>query len=70
MRPQDIVIGESYRLRGSQNYGWSKAIEVLKPKQGLNTHTYSIVKCEHSVNKNDRFGFIKYFRPCDMMKGA
>ncbi len=68
MRIQDIQIGESYRLHTSPTYGWAKAIEKLKPKQGVNVHTYSIVKCEHSVDKNSRFGFIRYYRPCDMEK--
>jgi len=68
MRIQDIQIGESYRLRSSPLYGWAKAIEKLKPKQGVNIHTYSVVKCEHTIYKNDKFGFIKYYRPCDMVK--
>lgn len=67
MRPQDIVIGESYRLRRSPNYGFAKAIEIIPPKTGLNEHTYKIVKCEHSVVINDTFGFIRHFRPCDLI---
>lgn len=68
MRPQDIKIGESYRLRSSPRYSYAKALQVLKPKQGENTNTYAVVKCEHSVDKNDTFGMIRYFRPCDMEK--
>jgi hypothetical protein len=32
MRTQDIKIGEYYRLINSPNYGYAKAIRVLKPK--------------------------------------
>ena len=68
MRIQDIQIGGSYRLRSSPSYGWVRAIEKLKPKHGVNTNTYSIVKCEHSIKKTDIMGFIRYFRPYDMIK--
>ena len=68
MRPQDIKIGVSYRLRNSPNYGYAKAVEILKGKQLPNTHTFAIVKCEHSVQREPQFGLIKYFRPCDLMK--
>lgn len=64
MRAQDIVVNETYRLRSSPNYGYVKAIVVLKPKEdklyknadGLwktekNPKPYIIVKCEHSVSK-------------------
>ena len=26
------------------------------------------VRCEWSTSKNDTFGLIKYFRPCDLIK--
>lgn len=68
MRPQDITIGTFYRLRSSPYYGYVKALEVIPPKTGVNTHGYKIVKCEHSVGKVDTFGFIRYFRPVDMIK--
>ena len=68
VRPNDIVIGESYRFKEHPNYSWAKAIKVLKPKQDENTHSYIIVKCEHSINKNDNFGFIRYFKPMALIK--
>jgi hypothetical protein len=67
MRPQDIIIGTFYRLRSSPNYGYVKALEVIPPKTGVNTHGYKIVKCEHSVCKGNSI-FIRYFRPVDMIK--
>ena len=68
MRPQDIQVGEFYRFKAHPDYSYAKAIEVLRPKKGVNTHTYTIVKCEHLISKNDKFGFIRYFRPCDLMR--
>ncbi len=68
MRIQDIQIGESYRLRQNPSYGWVKAEEKLKPKQGVNTNTYSVVKCMHTINKYENIGFVRYYRPCDMEK--
>lgn len=68
MRTQDIEIGKSYRLRSHPNYSFAKAVKILKPKQEENTNTYIVVKCELTVGKNDSFGFIKYFRPFDLVK--
>jgi hypothetical protein len=68
MRPQDIKIGEHYRFKTDPHYGFAKAIKVLKAKQDENTNTYAVVKCEHTVNKGDKFGFTRYFRPCDLVK--
>ncbi|MCK4422680.1 MAG: hypothetical protein KAV18_01260 [Candidatus Omnitrophica bacterium] len=66
MRPQDIVIGKSYRLKDSPDYGYIKVVELLKPRQGVNKHNYFIVKSEHSVRENDTMGFVRYFRPRDL----
>lgn len=75
MRTQDIKIGESYRLRTNQNYCYAKAIEIIKPKPKRLQITdidkqikCVVVKCEYSQLKNDTFGLIKYFRPCDLVK--
>lgn len=68
MRPQDIVINKHYRLRDSPNYGYVKAIEILKPKTSRNPQTYTVVMCEHTVNKNDLIGFMRIFRPGDLIK--
>jgi len=68
MRPQDIVIGVQYRLRSNPSYSYLKALEVIPPRTGVNKHGYKIVKCEHTVDRNDTVGFIRYFRPVDMVK--
>jgi hypothetical protein len=68
MRPQDIVIGTLYRFRTHPNYSYAKALEVIPAKTGVNTNSYKVVKCEHTVSRNDTFGFIRYFRPCDLVK--
>ncbi len=68
MRSQDIEIGVSYRHRNNPNYSYAKVLEVVPPKTGVNTHGYSICKCEWSVGKNDNFGMIKHFRPVDLIK--
>jgi len=79
MRTQDIVIGETYRHRANPAYGYAKALKIIKPvakyKQkyaGLTeeekTITVVCVKCEWTQSKNDSFGLIKYFRPCDLVK--
>jgi hypothetical protein len=67
MRFQDIKIGETYRLRAHPNYGYIKAIEKLRPGQGANILKYCVIKCEHTVDKNGSFGFVRYFRPIDIL---
>jgi hypothetical protein len=67
MRPQDIKIGEYYRHCNAPSY-YVKVLEILKPKQGVNTKTYTIVRCEFSMRKIDNTGLIKYFRPCDLVR--
>jgi hypothetical protein len=68
MRPQDIEIGVFYRFKAHPGYSYAKAIEVLRPKQGVNTNRYKVVKCEHVISKKDTMGFIRYFRPSDLVK--
>lgn len=80
MRTQDVIIGETYRHREHQRIGYAKAIRIIKPmakyKQkyayDLSEEEKSIkvvcVKCEWTISKNDSFGMIKYFRPCDLVK--
>lgn len=65
-----IVIGEYYRHRENPKYGWAKALRVLRPKEGDNANTYSIVMCEWSVSKGDKFGLIKHFKPSDLVKAV
>jgi len=68
MRTQDIVINTKYRLKSSPNYGYVKALAILKANENENTNNYVVVKCEHTVDCYDTFGFIRYFRLCDIIK--
>lgn len=77
MRVQDIKIGEYYRLAhskvrefGSDYYGWVKVLEVYKANTWNNPHPEkkSCVKCEHTVTKDSTCGFIRYFRPSELVK--
>ncbi len=68
MRAQDIVLGEHYRLKDSPFYGYVKVLKVLKKNEEENNKPYSIVKVEHTVEKNDKVGIIRYFRPPDLIK--
>jgi hypothetical protein len=80
MRTQDIVIGETYRHRDHPHYAYAKVLAILRPmpdykkknafllsEEEKNVKTVC-VKCEWTLSKNDTFGFIKYFRPCDLVK--
>lgn len=68
MNSKNIVIGESYRHKDHPAYCWTRVIKILKPKEGENTTTYIVVKCEYSVDKNSNFGLTKYFKPSDLVK--
>jgi hypothetical protein len=80
MRTQDIVIGETYRHRSDTSIGYAKAIKIIKPMAKFKQkYAYDLteeeksvksvcVKCEWTLYKNDAFGFIKYFRPCDLVR--
>jgi hypothetical protein len=68
VRPQDIEIGEYYRHRNTPDRYYAKVLEILKPGQGANNQKYIVVKCEWKVYENDDHGFIRYFRPCDLIK--
>ena len=69
MRLQDIEKGQYYKLKGTDGYGWVKVVEVYKKGQWDSPDkSKSLVKCEHTVNKGDTFGFVRYFRPMDLIK--
>ncbi len=68
MRIQDVVIGQTYRHKNSPNVGYAKVLEKLKPKEGVNKNTFSVVKCEWTTCRGSSFGFIKYFKPSDLVK--
>ena len=70
MRACDIQIGEYYRLKDSPDYGYIKPLRVLAKDDDENPKDYIIVRCEHTVSKNDSFGFNRYFRPRDIIKGV
>lgn len=80
MRVQDITIGETYRHRDNPNYGYAKALKIIRPVAKFKRkHAFDLmedeknakvvcVKCEWTIGKYDTFGMVKYFRPCDLVK--
>ncbi len=68
MRLNDIVIGKYYRHKAHPDYAWAKAIKIHPPKRGINPHDYSIIECEWTVDKDDTFGIIKYFKASDLVE--
>jgi len=80
MRIQDIVIGETYRQKDNPHYAYAKALKIIRPlakfkqksaydlTEEEKNMTSVCVKCEWTIRKNDSFGLIKYFRPCDLVK--
>lgn len=70
MQASRIVIGEYYRHSDTPKYCWAKALEVIPPRTGVNTHGYFIVRCEWSESKKDvGLVLIKYFKASDLMIG-
>ena len=73
MRLQDIEIGKYYRLKNTggeytKYYGWVKVLEVYKRGDYRSPNkTKSLVKVQHTVFKDDTTGFIRYFRPMDLV---
>ena len=73
MRIQDIKVGEYYRLKNTSGeycsyYGWVKVIEVYRKGQWNSPDkTKSLVRCRHTVSKDDTCGFIRCFRPMDLV---
>lgn len=73
MRIQDIKVGEYYRLKNTSGefckyYGWVKVLEIYKRGQYNSPDiAKALVKCEHTVNKDDTMGFIRYFSPADLV---
>lgn len=65
-----VMIGKYYRLRTSPSYGYLKVIEKIKPGTPVEgkKYTHWLIKCEHTVNKEDTCGFIRYFRVDDMVE--
>lgn len=67
MRANDIIIGEKYHLKTAPSFPWIKALEVLPPKTRENIKNYILVKCIHSSTGWNDSGFIRYFKPRDIM---
>jgi hypothetical protein len=68
MRACDIVIGESYRFKGHPDYSWAKILSIHKPHTAWNKNGFIVVKCEHTINKGDTVGFVRYAKPSDLIK--
>lgn len=68
MNSKTAKIGNYYRLKDSPNYSWVKILEIRQPKKDWNTTSYVVAKCEHTVHKNDKIGFIKYFKLSDLIE--
>jgi len=73
MRIQDIKVGNWYRLKNTggeycKYYGWVKVLRIVKRGQyDSPDKTKSWVECKHVVDKDDTFGFKRYFRPMDLV---
>lgn len=69
MRIQDIKVGEWYKIKNTNGYGWVQVLEIYKKGQyNSPDKSKSLIKCHHVVNKNDSVGFVRYFRPMDLIK--
>jgi hypothetical protein len=78
MRPDKIVCGRLYRLKSSPDYGYVRPVAVLKPGSeqmkamargaGIKPFKFFVIKCEHIVYKDSTIGFIRYFRPVDIIE--
>ena len=68
MRVKDFVVGESYRFKDHPHYGYAKCVKILRAKEGENIHPYAVIKCAHIISKNDNMGFVRYFRPRDLIR--
>lgn len=68
MKAKDIIIGKSYRHKDHPNYCYVKALQILKPREGENTNTFIVVKCEYTVEKDSSFRLIKYFKPSNLIE--
>jgi GTP-binding protein EngB required for normal cell division len=77
VKANKIEIGKTYRLIDSPDYGYVKPIEIIRPgtwqmkalaeKEGIKPFGFIVVRCEHTVGKNDTVGLIRYFRPVSIV---
>jgi hypothetical protein len=74
-----IEIGKFYQLKDSLGYKtYVKPVEIIRPgtwqmkemakSQKIKPFKFIVVKCEHSINKDDKIGFIRYFRPVNIIE--
>lgn len=67
MRIVNIKIGELYRVKHN-SYAWVRAVRIIPPMTPPNYTRATMVKCEWVVDKDDKFGLIKYYRASDLVK--
>jgi hypothetical protein len=78
MKANNIVIGKFYRLKSNPDYGYVKPVEIFRPStwqmkrlakgNGIKPFKYIVVKCESISDKNSAFGFIRYYKPVDIIE--
>lgn len=69
MRVKDIVIGETSYKKDTKFY--AKVLKVLPPHTDENYNSYAVCKVEYSphlIYGTVSWGFIKYFKPSELMK--
>jgi len=67
MRVKDIQIYNYYRLKSNPTYTWVKVLQIFKPRELDKAKNFYIVQCEHTIDKNDSSGFIRYFKVQDLI---
>ena len=67
MKRSDIRVGEFYRVKGNE-YAYAKVIEVIPPMTSINNTRAYVAKCQWVINKDDKFGMIKYFKISELTK--
>lgn len=75
MTIKDIEIGEYYRLKSSKGetgdyYGWVKVLGIYPRGHYENPlgKKAACVKCQHTINKNDVTGFVRWFNVTDLVR--
>ena len=65
MKLKDIAVGKTYYIKHTGFF--ANVLEILPPRQKENIHnSYTVCKCKYTLQQNDGFGFIRYFKPSDM----
>lgn len=68
MRAQDIVVGETYYKKDTLFY--ARVLKVLPPHTEENYNSFTVCKVEYATQPLDAcaWGFIKYFKPSDLVR--